>query len=319
MHEGEEGVIAKVSELADAALVRAQVFDGGWDIDDGEALPGEADGGFRLEIEAAGESGAGEDAAEGLNGVEAHSEEGIADAGPEGFEICPEVGNFPAIDADGGGGGVEDGFAKNESVGIQAGGFHEDGNMGGGVLPIGIHDEGVGGVSGGGQLKAGEDGGALAAIYGKPENAEGGGGEGFEAVIAAIGAAIYDYKDFFSGWQDFAEGAEEKGSGIVGRDDDTGFHSRQGRHGLRVTEMAIAKRRVPGIREEKVSGGIHCDGPTGSAGCRVDRGIRWKGFLGVPGGDRVRGETRWWGWRVRGGSRSRGGGKTRGLILRDPG
>lgn len=236
VHAGEEGVVAQVAELGDAAFIGMQIADRGGKIDDGNAFPGEADGHFGIEIEAAGEAGFGEGFEERGDGVEAHAEERVIDAPAEGFEVGPEVGDLAAFDAEGGSGGIEDRAAEDGGGGMGAEGGNEGGDGGGGVLAIGVHAEDVGVAEITCAVEAGEDGGAFAGVFREAEDLEAvGRGEGFDVVIGAVGGAIDDQEDVFGGFEGGGEGpAQEVPARIERRDEDNHARGGHGRAGFRV-------------------------------------------------------------------------------------
>ena len=75
IHPGEQGVVPEIAELGDAAFLLAGVADGSGEVGDRHAAPGEADGDFRIEVEAAGEAGGLHHGEEVCGGIEAHAEE----------------------------------------------------------------------------------------------------------------------------------------------------------------------------------------------------------------------------------------------------
>lgn len=193
-------------------------------------MPAEADGDLGIEIEAACEEGGAECFSERGDWVEAHAEEGVVDAPPEGGEVAPPVGDFSAFESDGWCGVIEDGVSEDEGLGVFGSELHEWFDVCCRVLAIGVHGEGVGEAEWLGEFDAGEDGGSLAFVLGESVDVEvvvGFCGECFEVIVAAVGAAIDDDKDVVPFFKSTGDGVFEEGARVVGRDHDAGFHEEE--------------------------------------------------------------------------------------------
>ncbi len=128
-------------------------------------MPGEADGDLGVEVEAPGETGGLHDIQQRPRRVETHAEKRIPDAPAEGFEVGPEIGDFPPLDAQCGGGGVEDGAAEHRRFGVRGGEFQKPVHDIRGVLAVGIHRQHVGESGGDRFTQTMEHRGAFAGIH----------------------------------------------------------------------------------------------------------------------------------------------------------
>jgi len=85
--------------MRDTAFLRTEIADRRRQVDRPDAAPTQANRRLDVEIEAPHPKLAPHDPLEGRHRIDAKPKKRVADAAPQGFDVGPPVGDFPALDA----------------------------------------------------------------------------------------------------------------------------------------------------------------------------------------------------------------------------
>ena len=234
MHPGEQGVVAQVSEVGDAAFFRREVAHGSGQIDGGQACPGQAHGGFGVEVEAAHETLAAHDARQRGDGIDAKAKERVANARAQRFQIGPAVGDFAAQHANARRFCAELRHTQHHGVRPRLRSLHEGRDEMGRMLSVRVQRQGVGEAFARGLLNAVQHGGALALVGGQREHAQALilRGHVLQPGRAAVGAAVNHHPHGVPARARGGHGVAHFGAGVVAGDEHE-MRARGGRRGGR--------------------------------------------------------------------------------------
>jgi hypothetical protein len=222
MGSDQEDVVAKVAEVADAALSGWTVAHGSGEVDEWGSGLGKADGEQGVEVESASEVGRLHDIHSGEDGIDAETEKGAAEVRVAGLKTRPEVGYAVAESSDARGVRAENGNAHDETLRVGRGGLHKAGEVVGVMLSVGIEDSGMGEALFGEKSPSGKNSGAFSRIAGLFKEVETVflSGEGCDALAATVIRTIENDHDRSPDGEDGAHRLHEQGAGVVAGDED---------------------------------------------------------------------------------------------------
>src|SRR5271156_4168665 len=98
MHPSQQGIVPPVIKVRNAALLGPEIAHRGRQIEGPDAAPAQTYHRLHVEVKASHPGLQAHDGDQGVEGVDAKSIEGVADAGPQSFEIGPPIRDPAALD-----------------------------------------------------------------------------------------------------------------------------------------------------------------------------------------------------------------------------
>ncbi len=178
-----------------AALLRAEITHGSWDVAHRQAAPAQPYRRLDVEIEAPHPAAALHHGQQRLDGIDPEPEQGVMDACPEGLHVRPPVGDLAALDPQVRGAGVENRLAQDQRLGVLCRGGHEGGNPVGRVLAVGVHGQNMGVALGARGNQAVQHGCPFPPVAGAGQDPQTGIAVRHlsQALGGPIGAAVHDH------------------------------------------------------------------------------------------------------------------------------
>ena len=197
VHPRQQRVVTQVFEVRHATFFRREVTHRRRQVDRMHAGPGQAHGGFGVEIEAAHEALPAHHPHQRRDRVNAKAVQRIANAGAQRLHVGPAVGHLAPQHANARRLGAEHRHAQHHGGRRGLRGAHELGDQLGRMLAVRIHGQRVGEALARGLLDASQHRRALAAVFRLHQHAQAGVTRRHLAqpVGAAVGAAIHHHPD----------------------------------------------------------------------------------------------------------------------------